>query len=132
MNNKKLVFVILLIFLVNIFIGCIQDTSSKTFEEKILGEWYREDITNDITYKFVYRFYSNNSFYSGVWREDTNNFISGIWGIYSISDDKLTFITTGQVESTSTHKISFNEDGNSFLLYLEDESDFDVLYRENS
>ena len=126
-----------MIFLSLVLSGCLEnsnshdnETSNLKFEETILGTWTKIEIVGNYTYTIVYRFFSNSSFFSGLWDMSSESYNMSLWGTYSISNERLYLNVGGVSPSNSVHKYSFTDDGTSFILYYEDEVDFDVLTKE--
>ena len=126
-----------MIFLSLVLSGCLENsnsnddkTSNLTFEETILGTWTKIEIAGNYTYKIVYRFFSNSSFFSGLLDANSDSNSMSLWGTYSISNERLYLNVGGATPSNSNLKYSFTNDGNSFILYYEDGINFDVLTRE--
>jgi hypothetical protein len=136
--KKYKVIILLFIFLIfNIFSGCIDseiendDEIDEEYDYKteILGSWTKNDTFDNFTYVIKYEFFTNNSFISGVLNDDLSTYNISIWGSYIIDNETLKFFVNGDNPSTSTHKISISEDENFLLIYYEDEIDFDVYAR---
>jgi len=127
----------IMIFLPIVLSGCLEDsnsnddeTSNLKFEEAILGTWTKIEIVGNYTYTIVYRFFSNSSFFSGLWDTSSESYNMSLWGTYSISNEKLYLNVGGVSPSNSVNKYSFTDDGKSLILYYEDEVNFDVLTKE--
>ena len=126
-----------MIFLPIVLSGCLEnsnsdddETSNIEFEEKILGTWTKIEIVGNYTYTIVYRFFSNSSFFSGLWDVSSGSYNMSLWGTYSISNERLYLNVGGVSPSNSVNKYSFTDDGKSLILYYEDEVNFDVLTKE--
>ena len=114
--------------------GCLENSdnnddeiSNLNFEEAILGTWTKMEIVGNYTYKDVYEFFSNSSFFtsSSVWDMESNN--ESFWGTYNITNEKL-YLNVGEVSpSYSGLNYSFTDEGKSLILYYEDGVDFDIL-----
>jgi len=127
----------IMIFLSIVLSGCLENSnnnddeaSNLKFEETILGTWTKIEIVGNYTYKIVYEFFSNSSFFSGPWDTTSESYNTSLWGTYSISNERLYLNVGGVFPSTSIHKYSFTDDGKSLILYYEDEVNFDVLTKE--
>ena len=127
----------IMIFLSIVLSGCLEnsnnnddETSNLEFEEKILGTWTKIEIVGNYTYKIVYRFFSNSSFFSGIWDASSESYNMSLWGIYNIRNERLYLNVGGVSPSNSVHKYSFTDDGKSLIFYYEDEVNFDVLTKE--
>lgn len=142
MGSKKkqekviLVFLTVIISILLPLTGCtsLEDKNQKNIGEEddnigIIGNWSMVDNTYNISYKYVYRFYENNSFFTGVENMSSQHFVMHLWGVYSINESMIN-LTVTEENSTSTLKYSISDDGDSLLLYYEDETNFEVLTRE--
>ncbi len=140
-SKKKQEKVILVVLTVIISIsllltGCtsLEDKDQKNKDENddnmgIIGNWSMVDDTYNISYKYVYRFYENSSFFTGVENMSSQHFVMNLWGVYSINESMI-HLTVTEENSTSTLKYSISDDGDSLLLYYEDDTNFEVLTRE--
>ena len=135
--KKKYIIYSIIIFLSIVLGGCLEISNNKNdessnleFEETILGTWTKIKIDGNYTYKIVYRFFSNSSFFSAILDASSESDNMSVWGTYSINNERL-YLNAGEVfPSTSVHKYYFNDDGKSLILYYEDEVNFDVLIKE--
>jgi len=135
--KKKLIIYSIAIFLSIVLSGCLENSNNKNDEnsnmeavETILGTWSKIKIDGNYTYKIVYRFFSNSSFFSAILDTSSESDNVSIWGTFTINNEKL-YLNVGEVfPSTSVHKYYFNDDGKSLTLYYEDETNFDVLLKE--
>jgi len=107
----------IMIFLSIVLSGCLENSNNN-------------DEVGNYTYKIVYEFFSNSSFFSGPWDTTSESYNTSLWGTYSISNERLYLNVGGVFPSTSIHKYSFTDDGKSLILYYEDEVNFDVLTKE--
>ncbi len=71
--KKKFIIYSIAIFLSIVLSGCLENSNNKNdensnieFEETILGTWSKIKIDGNYTYKIVYRFFSNSSFFSAI------------------------------------------------------------------
>ena len=128
MTKKLLPIVIILILLIVKLSGC-SETAEDAEQNTIIGTWSMIDNYYDISFKYVYIFYENSSFFSGVLNLSSLNYELSIWGNYSINESRIT-LTETEKGSASSLKYSFSKDGNTLLLYYEDEINFDTLTRE--
>ncbi len=135
--KKMYIIYTIMIFLSIVLSGCLEnsnsnddETSNLKFEETILGTWTKIEIVGNYTYKIDYRFFSNSSFFSGLWDTSSESYNMSLWGTYSISNERLYLNVGGVSPSNSVHKYSFTDDGKSLILYYEDEVNFDVLTKE--
>lgn len=132
-QRKTITGIVLITFFLTILIsGCIEktDSSEKNNENSsILGTWTAQEDTENSTYKVLYIFYSNSSFFTGVLNLTSQRYDIGLWGEYSYNDTRLTFVVS-EDNSTSDLKYSLSDDTNTLLLYYEDEINFDILKRE--
>ena len=126
-----------MIFLSLVLSGCLEnsnsndnETSNLKFEETILGTWTKIEIVGNYTYKIVYRFFSNSSFFSGLLDASSESYSMSLWGTYSINNERLYLNVSGVTPSNSVHKYSVTDDGKSLILYYEDEVNFDILTKE--
>jgi hypothetical protein len=129
---------IIVIILVVGLSGCNEQKENDNNEQtndsnlkNIIGNWYKEESYDDITYFVVYEFYSNLSFYSGIWDSSSHTVSSYVWGNFEIQDDRIYLNVTGENESSSLLKFSISEDGNSLTLFYEDEENYDVFTRQS-
>jgi len=127
----------IMVFLSIVLSGCLEnlnnnddETSNLKFEETILGTWTKIEIVGNYTYTYVYRFFSNSSFFSGPWDMSSESYNVSLWGTYSIDNERLYLNVGGVSPSNSVNKYSFTDDGKSLILYYEDEVKFDVLTKE--
>ena len=122
--------VLITVFLTLLLTGCTETTdNSEKNTKSILGTWSVQDSTGNNSYKVLYSFYSNSSFFTGVLNLTSQRYDISLWGEYSYNDTRLTFIVS-EYNSTSDLKYSLSDDTNTLLLYYEDETNFDVLQRE--
>ena len=140
--KKKVIFIILVIFLSIVISGCLEekkdniedtnndDNSNQNYQEMILGTWTKNETVENLTYKIVYKFFSNYSFFSGIIYENMESYNVSIWGTYNIDNESLYFSVNEDTSSEVANKYFIYEDGNIMLLYYEDEINFDVLYKE--
>ena len=99
--------------------------------KKILGTWYINETIEETTYKIVYEFFSNSSFFSGIWNPILKNYNMSIWGTYEIKNEKLYFTVNDPFSDESIHEYDISDDGNTLKLYYGDQSDFDILTKQN-
>lgn len=123
-----------LIVFLSVFSGCTttqeensDDTNNESYD--LTGTWSMIDTIESTSFKIVYSFYDNSSFFTGVQNITTNQYELSLWGNYSVSNSRITMTVPNQ-NSTSSLKYEFGEDGNKILLYYEDETNFDILTRE--
>ena len=129
MNNKLVSIIVILIFFIIGLSGC-SELDDMEGENTIIGTWSMIDYYYDISYKYVYVFYENSSFFSGVQNLSSLKYELSLWGLYSINESRIT-LTEPEQGSPSSLKYSLSKDGNTLLLYYEDETNFDMLTREN-
>jgi len=105
----------------------------------ILGNWARNETFENFTYIIVYKFFSNQSFFSGLKDEGSESYNVSIWGNYSIDSEEIhysidseeiQFNVGGDTPSSSTHKYLISPEGDLLLLYYEDGINYDVLKKE--
>jgi hypothetical protein len=127
--KKKLVLLGLPILIISISLsGCLNDGEEQSSEdERLYGLWYNEETIEDVTYRVVYEFFTNSSFFSGVWDSSFGDYTNSIWGTFKIKNEKLYFNVKGQDPSESVHKYSISDNGNILNLYYEDGINFDIL-----
>jgi hypothetical protein len=115
--------------------GCTEKTGSNSEDDSIakmniLGTWSMTDDTyNTTSFKIIYSFYENNSFFTGVKNLTSNSFEIKLWGTYSLYDSRM-ILTVPEQNSTSDLKYSLSDKGDTLLLYYEDETNFDMLTKE--
>ena len=119
--------------------GCVEekidgDTNGENidqdYENIILGTWARNETFENFTYIIEYKFFSNQSFFSGLKDEGIESYNVSIWGIYSIDSEEIQLIVGGDTPSSSTIKYLISPDGDLLLLYYEDGINYDVLRKE--
>lgn len=129
----------LLLFSSLIFGGCIEEkneneTDTKKIDDNyvnlILGTWVRNETFENFTYIIEYKFFSNNSFFSGVKDEGNDNYNVSIWGTFNIDIEEIQLIVGGDTPSESVHKYFISPEGDSLLLYYEDGINYDILSKE--
>ncbi len=127
--KKKLVLLGLPILIISISLsGCLNDGEEQSSEdERLYGVWYNEETIEDVTYRFVYEFFTNSSFFSGVWDSSFGGYTISIWGTFKIKNENLYFNVKEQNPSESVHKYSISDNGNTLNLYYEDGINFDIL-----
>lgn len=131
-RNQKEIKISVLIFIAIIatfFCGCTDDSSKDPVDTQLLGTWSMIENVNNSSFKIVYIFYSNFSFFTGVQNYSSKIYDFSLWGSYSLSDSRIKLIVLEQ-NSTSNLKYSISDDGNTLLLYYEDDVTFDSLTRE--
>ena len=140
--KNKVIIIFLVIFQSIAISGCLEekkdnieditneDNSNQNYQEMILGTWNKIETVENITYKTVYKFFSNYSFFSGIIYENMETYNVSIWGTYNIDNESLYFSVNEDTSSEVANKYFIYEDGNIMLLYYEDEINFDVLYKE--
>ena len=107
-----------------------EETIDQDYENMILGNWARNETFENFTYIIVYKFFSNQSFFSGLKDEGIESYNVSIWGNYSIDSEEIQFNVGGDTPSSSTHKYLISPEGDLLLLYYEDGIDYDVLRKE--
>jgi hypothetical protein len=140
--KKKVIFMILVIFQLIAISGCLErendniedinsdDNSNQNYQEMILGTWNKIETVENITYKTVYKFFSNYSFFSGIIYENMETYNVSIWGTYNIDNESIYFTINEEPSSEVANKYFIYEDEHIMLLYYEDEINFDILYKE--
>jgi hypothetical protein len=133
--NKNLIMITATLCIISVMSGCIDQPSNTNGDSTvvvqgpIIGTWVNYETAENYTYKIVYRFYSNGSFFSGVQDETTGVYDVSLWGTFNISDDRI-YMVAGEPPSTADLKYSISADGRTLLLYYEDDINFDVYTRE--
>ena len=133
MNRKQIIVVLSLIFLTIILSGCTDDSSTNNVQKEIVGKWFQEEIINEVTYRTVYEFYSNLSFFSGVWDSNSNSYTAYTNGTYEINEEYI-YLTTPGVNAkwdVLVFPYSISEDGNELKLYYGDGITYEVFVRES-
>lgn len=130
MKKKQTMITIMIILIFITLSGCTDNTSINNNSKNIIGKWYKEIKFENITYKVIYKFFSNSSFFSGVWDSNSSSYSSSVNGIYELKNEKIILNVTGENPSVSTLKYSISEDNNNLILYYEDEENYDVYIRE--
>ena len=132
----------IMIFLSIVLSGCVEEkeennedetneeTIDQDYENMILGNWVRNETFENFTYIIVYKFFSNQSFFSGLKDEGIGSYNVSIWGNYSINSEEIQFNVVGDTPSSSTHKYLIAPEGDLLLLYYEDGINYDVLRKE--
>jgi len=119
--------------------GCVEekidgDTNGENidqdYENIILGTWAGNETFENFTYIIEYKFFSNQSFFSGLKDEGIESYNVSIWGNYSIDSEEIQFIVSGDTPSTSVHKYLISLEEDLLLLYYEDGINYDVLRKE--
>ena len=57
-----------------------EETIDQDYENMILGNWARNETFENFTYIIVYKFFSNQSFFSGLKDEGIESYNVSIWG----------------------------------------------------
>ena len=131
-----------LVFSILFLSGCIEEKEENNnetngenpdqdFKNIILGTWARNETFENFTYIIEYKFFSNQSFFSGLKDEGTESYNSTIWGNYSIDSEEITFNVSGDYPSISIHKYLISPEEDLLLLYYEDGINYHVLRKEN-
>ncbi len=125
-----------------LFSGCVEEKEEKNedetnediidqdYENMILGNWVRNETFENFTYFIVYKFFSNQSFFSGLKDEGIESYNVSIWGNYIIDGEEIQFNVEGDTSSSSTNKYLISPEGDLLLLYYEDGINYDVLKKE--
>ena len=108
-------------------IGDICDDVIQDFQKIILGTWERNETFENFTYFIEYKFFSNNSFFSGLKDEGVDFYNVSVWGNYSISSEFIEFNVGGEFPSSSTHKYLISAEEDLLLIYYEDGVNYQVL-----
>ena len=124
MKNNIIIVVATIMILAGSLSGCLENpnknddvNSNLKFEEIILGNWTKIEQVGNYTYKIVYKFFSNLSFFSGIWESNSETYDMSLWGIYSINDEKLYLNVEEMYPSNSVHKYYFSDKGESLIFY---------------
>jgi len=115
------------VLFVALFVGCTTSTNNGSAD--LIGTWSMSEEFGNYTYRVFYEFHSNSSFFTGVQNMSSQQYDFSLWGTYSVTDSRIN-LTVQEPHSTSDLKYSVSEDGNTLLLYYEDETNFDKLTRE--
>jgi outer membrane lipoprotein SlyB len=111
--KKQLVIIGIVAILVSVVLsGCIDNNtvSSKTYEEKILGQWTATISGTPIT--VIMNFFTNGSFYEGI------NETTVIWGTYTMTG-KTIALHYGAI----IHTVEYSFSNNDNTLTLKETSD---------
>lgn len=127
---------IIMVFFI-LLCGCIEEEKNNTddnngnnedtipdYEKNILGTWSENETFENFTYIIEYKFFSNNSFFSGLMDEGVDFYNVTIWGSYNITSEVIQLTVDGE---TSDNKYLISEDGDFLLLYYEDGINYDVF-----
>lgn len=135
MQKKVIVGLSTLLIIVSLC-GCLNNKKEQSsIEEMIIGEWYNEqtlynqETQETLTYTIVYEFFSNMSFFSGIWEPSVGGYTTILWGTYEINNSKIYFIGDDQNSDVSIHEYNISDDGNTLNLYYEDGTGFDIFKR---
>jgi hypothetical protein len=129
--------IVILLFTVGLS-GCVEndepkeikdDISTKSNQEKILGMWSNAGELGNVAYAIVYGFFSNSSFFTGLWDSNSSSYDGSVWGNYELDDEKIFFNITGGNPSNSVLKYLFSEDSNNLTLFYESEENPIVFTR---
>ena len=132
----------LMLFSMLLLSGCVEEKEENNedetneenidqdYENMILGIWIMNETYNNFTYITVYKFFSNQSFFSGVKDEGNESYTNSIWGNYSINSEEIQFIVGGDTPSSSPQKYLISSEEGLLLLYYEDGISYDLLRRE--
>jgi hypothetical protein len=126
----------MMLFSMFLLSGCVEENNKEEtnndqdYENKILGTWIRNETYENFTFIIVYKFFSNQSFFSGVRDEGVDFYNVSVWGDYIIDSEEVQFIVGGDTSSSSTHKYFLSPEEDLLLLYYEDGINYDVLEKE--
>ena len=132
MNRKHIIVVLSIIFLTIMLSGCTEDSTTNNVQKGIVGKWFQYEIINEVTYKNVYEFFSNLSFFSGVWDTNSDSYTVYIHGTYEINEEYI-YMTIPGVNTkweVLVFPYSISEDGNELKLYYSDEVTYELFTRE--
>lgn len=111
--------------------GCINkdDTSSDSEDdsfsfdpyEKILGVWMSQGDEDGRTYVIVYEFFSNSSYFTGVFDMNTSSYMYSLWGMYDLDNETIFFYGASGTNITSSLDYAFSTDYKKIVLYFSDE-----------
>ncbi len=103
------------------------DNIEPYYENMIIGTWVGNQSFENFTYIIEYRFYSNNSFFSGIKEEGVESYNDTIMGNYTIDSEEIQFTVEGD---NVTYKYLLSPEGDLLLLYYENGIDYDLLRKE--
>ena len=111
--------------------GCVNkdDTSSDSEDdslsfdpyEKILGVWMSQGDEDGRTYVIVYEFFSNSSYFTGVFDMNTSSYMYSLWGMYDLDNETIFFYGASGTNITSSLDYAFSTDYKKIVLYFSDE-----------
>ncbi len=137
--GKQLIGIGIVILLLTVGLnGCVEndepketkdDISTISNQEKILGIWSNAGGLGNVTYAIVYEFFSNSSFFTGLWNSNSSSYDGSIWGNYELDDEKIFFNITKGNSLNSVLKYLFSEDSNNLTLFYEIEEKSIVFTR---
>ncbi len=128
-KEKKISVLLSITIIITFFCGCTDDSSESFIDTQLLGTWSMKEDVNNSSFKIVYIFYSNFSFFTGVQNASSKIYDFNLWGLYSLSNSRIKLIVFEQ-NSTSNLKYSISDGGNTLTLYYEDDINFDLLTRD--
>ena len=138
-SKLKIILLFLILSSYLLLYGCIDEQNEDETEDEIidenylnliLGTWVGRETFENFTYIIEYKFFSNNSFFSGVKDEGNDNYNVSIWGTYNIDMEEIKLIVGGEIQSESTHKYIISPEKNRLLLYYEDGINYDIYFKE--
>jgi hypothetical protein len=129
----SIIFTLIIIFSTILLSGCTENSPTNNIPKGIVGVWSNEKIQNDITYRYVYEFYSNLSCLYTAWDSNTNSYTVQTRGTYEMNEEYL-YLTTPGVH-TKWEVLVFpyliSEDGNELRLYYGETEEYELFIRES-
>lgn len=68
------------------------------------------------SYAIVYDFFSNSSFFTGLYDFNSSSYLNNRWGIYEINNTTIFFNQTGEAKSNTSMTYYFSKDFNTLAL----------------
>ena len=72
-------------------------------------------------YVLFYQFFSNESYFTGIYDMNTSSYTYTHWGIYDLDNETISFYATSGTDVTSRLDYSFSTDFEKMVLYFDDE-----------
>lgn len=120
--------VVFVVFVSVLLVGCTSSTNNG-YDDQLIGNWSMIDEVGNFSYRIIYEFNSNLTFFTGVQNLSSQMYEYSLQGTYSVSDSYIN-LTVQNPYSTSDLKFSISEDGQTLMLYYENGTDYDVLTKE--
>ena len=122
---------IFFLFLILVSVGCVdnsdttdsQKDSPSSFDpyEKIVGVWMSQGSNDNKTFAIIYDFFSNLSFFTGLFDVNTSSYVSSQWGMYELDNETVFFYGADGNNITSSLNYSFSTDFNTLVLFFDDD-----------